>query len=130
MHRHRRCHPGGSHWGAVSYAQQAASGKPINWGGVAGAAATGAIIGGVAGAVGPVAIAGAWGFGGGAAVLAATTSVVATDAVGVGLTAGGVVGGVAGIAAGDAADCGLSFRADTLIATPKGNQAISTLKAG
>jgi RHS repeat-associated protein len=113
--------------GYIAYAAQARSGKPINWGAVAGAAAAGAFLGGAIGAVGPVAIAGAVGFSGGTAFLAAASAVTATDAIGVGLTVGGTAAGVVGSAA---AACGLSFRADTLVVTPKGNRAISRLKTG
>jgi RHS repeat-associated protein len=116
----------------VSVVQQASSGKPINWGSVAEAAGTGALIGAAVGAVGPVAIAGA-SIGG----VAGAGMALAMGAAEIGeatLTASFVVGGVASLGAGlaSAADVGgtCSFTSSTLVTTKDGKKPIGTLHVG
>jgi RHS repeat-associated protein len=117
--------------GVISYAVQARSGKPINWGAVAGAAAAGALVGGVAGALGPVAITAGAGLAGGASLSAVGTvaAVEATSAVEVGLTASTFVGtigaGTVGAIGATGGTC--SFTASTLVTTGSGKKPIGTL---
>jgi RHS repeat-associated protein len=127
----------------VSIVQQSSSGKPINWGNVAGAAAIGAAVGAAIGIAGPLAAAAI-----GAGSVTAAAATVGTAVLSVGLTtvaesgiaaftlassvavvAASVASNASSIAA-NPAGCGLSFRSDTPVATSHGEQAIGTLKVG
>ena len=114
----------------VSVAQQASSGKPIDWGAVAGAATAGALVGAAVGAVGPVAAAG-FGIGG----IAGAGTAVAMGAAEIGeaaLSAFSLASGVAGIGAavGNANSGACSFLPSTPVTTKDGKKPIGTLHTG
>jgi RHS repeat-associated protein len=132
----------------------AIQGKPTSAGDIAKAAVVGAVSGAISGLAGPeagpiakVAI-GALSSGAGQLVSNALSHKPLMDGVAQATVIGGVTGGLvegagalvkgasgeAGAAEGAiseaAGSCGLSFRADTPVATPTGEQAISTLQVG
>jgi RHS repeat-associated protein len=121
----------------VSVAQQASSGKPINWGSVAEAAGTGALAGAAIGAVGPLAVTGAAALAGGASLstVATVAAVGLAEAGEATLTASFLVGGVAAIGtdlagALDAGGGTCSFASNTLVTTKDGKKPIGILHAG
>jgi RHS repeat-associated protein len=132
----------------------AVQGKPTSMGQIAQAAVVGAVSGAISGLVGPEAgpiakiAVGALSSGAGQMVGNAMSGKPPMDGVAQATIVGGVTGGLvegagalvkgasgeAGAAEGAiseaAGSCGLSFRSDTLVATPTGEQAISTLNVG
>jgi RHS repeat-associated protein len=140
---------------AVSVATQAASGHGVNWGQVGRDAASGAVSGAISGLAGPEA-----GFLAHAAIGAASgaagqmvNNIIDHKPLGDGVLTAAIVGGVTGVAAkgagqllkrfggkffgsvskeadAEGATCGLSFSADTPVATPQGEQPISSLRVG
>jgi hypothetical protein len=139
---------------ASTVVTNAVQGKPTSMGQIAQAAVVGAVSGAIAGLAGPeagplakVAI-GALSSGAGQLVGNAMSGKPLMDGVAQATIVGGVTGGLvegAGAlvkgASGEAeaaegaiseaeGSCGLSFRSDTLVATPTGEQAISTLNVG
>ena len=134
---------------AATMVSGAIQGKMPSGGEIAQAAVTGAVAGAITGLAGPeagplarVAI-GAVASGAGQAVGNAMQGKPIMDGVGQAAIMGGLMeggGALAGKIGGDVEEgaastledtgCGLSFRADTLVTTPKGKQAIGTLKVG
>ena len=139
---------------ATTVVTNAVQGKSTSMGQIAQAAVVGAVSGAVAGLVGPEAgpvakvVVGALSSGAGQLVGNAMSGKPLMDGVAQATIVGGVTGGLvegAGAlvkgASGEAeaaegaiseagGSCGLSFRSDTLVATPTGEQTISTLKIG
>jgi RHS repeat-associated protein len=143
----------------VSIGSQMASGHSVNWGEVGKQAAVGAISGAVSGLAGPEAgilVHAAVGAAAGA-VGQATSNAIDNKPIGDGVleaaAIGGVTGGIAkgigplakkvgdtiGVTASEAVEsasstaasaCGLSFSAETQVATPSGEKAIDTLQVG
>lgn len=140
---------------ATTVVSNAVQGKPTSLGEVAQSAVVGAVSGAVSGLVGPEAgpvakmAVGALASGVGQMASNAMSGKPLMEGVAQAAVVGGVTAGVmegagamlkgAASEAGDAAEgalseaesaCGLSFRADTLVATPTGEQAIGTLVVG
>ncbi|GCE13576.1 RHS repeat-associated core domain-containing protein [Tengunoibacter tsumagoiensis] len=133
----------------VSIATQAASGHGINWHDVGREAAVGAVSGAVSGLAGPeagLAVHAAVGAASGAAGQLISNA-IDHKPLGDGVLEATVVGGMTGVATAGAGKllqkyagkvaksalpevCGLSFAAETPVATPDGEQRIDTLKPG